>query len=401
MSDAVYHTAVAAAPLDRKTIHDLMTPLNAIIGFSEILLVKAEGKLDERQLSNLKRINDAGKNLLERIRALGEQHATAPAPAPETVEKDEPSIEEVGEALPDRGDGAKVLVVDDVASNRELLKQDLEEAGFQVSVAGDGQGALEKAHAWEPALIILDIDMPGIDGVETCRRLKWDPLTQHIPVLFLTGAPDEETTVSALSAGGNDFLQKPYSRSILLARASSQIAIYEAQVAMRKLVISDTLTGLFSRRYLYDTVQGLLARHVRTKKPLAVAMLDVDHFKQVNDRLGHLEGDRVLKKVAEVLRASVRTGDVPARFGGEEFAVVMPEASLADAKLVAERVRAAVEAETKSGTPVTISSGVALANPSEKDLSHSADDVFRRADEALYRAKREGRNRVCLDGEGA
>lgn len=394
------------AALDRKTVHDLLTPLNAIVGFSGIVLSKAAGTLDPKQVANLKRIEDAGRQLLEMIRALGEtapavEAAQVPATVATSADMDPlevtpmPALDRRIEGLP------RVLVVDDIASSRELLRQDLGGAGFDVRSQASGYGCLDVARLFDPAVIILDIDMPGMDGIETCRRLKADPTTAHIPILFLTGQQDEETAVVALAAGGNDFLHKPYSRSIMLARVSSQVAINEAQARLRRMVITDALTGLYSRRFFYDGVRQQAAALARSDSPvLACLMLDVDHFKSINDRFGHVVGDRTLVRVAELVKDSVRSADIAARFGGEEFVIALPATRIETAHAIAEKVRAAVESGfgPSSEEKVTVSIGaatVSLAGTGLDEQGQLIEKLIHDADEALYKAKRAGRNRVA------
>jgi diguanylate cyclase (GGDEF)-like protein len=298
--------------------------------------------------------------------------------------------------------GGKVLVVDDVESNRELLRQELTERGFEVKTAAGGAEALVLSREFQPAVIILDINMPEMDGMETCRRLKADIVTAHIPVLFLTGQrADEDSSVEALAAGGNDFLQKPYVPAVLLARVNSQVAIHDAQARLRQMVMTDELTGVFSRRFLFESMRQQIKRLTAPAGPPSIAclMCDVDHFKKINDRFGHLEGDRVLRTVASILRTTVRAGDFVARFGGEEFVVVCPSTSIEDSLALAEKIRANVESGSREVIPVTISLGVACYVPvpgdAAADLEQKMDELFRLADEALYRAKDTGRNRVC------
>jgi diguanylate cyclase (GGDEF)-like protein len=337
------------------------------------------------------------------IRALGEPVALDAAVATRVEDVPAPALETTPLPPEAREGRPRVLVVDDVASNRELLRQELGDAGFDVRSQASGVGCLELAARFDPAVIVLDIDMPGMDGIETCRRLKADPTTAHIPILFLTGQNDEETAVVALGAGGNDFLHKPYSRSILLARVGSQIAIHDAQASLRRIAITDALTGLFSRRFLFDALRQQIHSLSRSETPvISCLMVDVDHFKSVNDRFGHQVGDRTLVRVAEALRVGVRAGDVAARFGGEEFVVALPATRREGAAALAEKLRATVETATapppgEDGAPVTLSIGVAtreLEGTGAGDAERIADALIHDADDAVYQAKRAGRNRV-------
>lgn len=298
----------------------------------------------------------------------------------------------------------RVLVVDDSRTVRASLQIDLEQKGFEVLQAASGEDCLELARAAAPECVIMDVSLPGMSGVETCRKLKEDPLTANLPVLFLTGhATDEALTVEALEAGGNDFVTKPYSASILYARVRCQITIFRAHARLQELAMTDELTGAYSRRFLFEALTGHVKQLGRSgSRVLSCLMIDVDHFKRINDEHGHLEGDRVLATVAQVLRRCVRGGDVVGRFGGEEFVVVLPQTDRAGAMVVAEKIRAAVAAE--GDIPITISVGVATfvlpegaAEQRRLDLDQATSQLLHAADQAVYRAKRQGRNRVCGD----
>jgi len=293
----------------------------------------------------------------------------------------------------------KVLVVDDILTNRELLRQALEEEGFEVLLAASGPECLTVAAAAQPEVILLDIRMAGMDGIETCRRLKEDVTIAHIPVLFLTAERSNDAlTIAALGAGGNDFLTKPYSHPILVARVSSQIAIARAHARLRYQAITDELTGVYSRRYMMDSLRRTIKAATRASGHIGCLLADVDHFKAINDTRGHLEGDRVLRDVAGVIAAAVRETDLVARFGGEEFVVLLPHTDLDGAMHVGDKVRAAV---AELCAPVTISIGAVALNAAEVDTVLDRDGIeglisrlLRLADEAVYAAKHAGRNRV-------
>lgn len=296
-----------------------------------------------------------------------------------------------------------VLVVDDTHANRELLSQDLEDEGFEVILASSGEECLLTAERDLPQVVLMDIKMPGMDGIEACRRLKANPATAHIPVLFVTAnRADEASAVEALAAGGNDFLSKPYSPPILIARVMCQVTIARAHARLRKMAMTDELTGVFSRRFLFDSLRRTLKAATRDG-PNCVGCLiaDVDHFKAINDRHGHLEGDTVLRRIAQTIDRATRETDIVARYGGEEFAVILPSTDLDGAVLIAEKIRSSVE--ERCG-PVTISIGAtALCDDAISavgralEIDKVVNELLRLADLALYAAKAAGRNCVVAE----
>lgn len=308
----------------------------------------------------------------------------------------------------------RVLIVDDKPVNLELLRVELEDAGFEVEEAGSGEACLQRLHEGPlPECLILDIKMPGLSGIEVCRQLKADPVTRHVPVLFLTShAAGDDTAVAALEAGGNDFLTKPYSAPVLRARVSCQVEIFRAQERLRQIAMTDDLTGLYSRRFLFEATHKYLRQEGRRQGANCVSclMIDVDHFKKINDALGHLAGDGVLRKTADQVRSQTRRSDIVARFGGEEFAVILPATTLEGAAHVAEKIRTTI-AEDTDQPALTVSIGVAAYElPADEralghlDHEHLLDTLFRHADAALYKAKDAGRNCVVngetVKGEG-
>lgn len=274
--------------------------------------------------------------------------------------------------------------------------------GFEIESAFNGPEGLSKAHAWDPSVILLDVGQ----GLQAIQEFKIDELTRTVPVLVHSTQPlADEAVVAALDAGANDVLVQPYSAAILAARVAAQVALYRLQVELREKVMRDELTGVFSRRYLFESMRQHVNQFSRPGPPvLCCLMIDVDHFKLVNDRLGHIEGDRILRQVAKLIFGMTRKGDVVARFGGEEFVVVLPSTDAEGARLVADKLRKAVEKHCG----VTISVGVSwYESPTAvEDRGIYSDDemmhlLLSRADSALYQAKRDGRNRVCLQAEYA
>jgi len=314
-----------------------------------------------------------------------------------------------------------ILIADDSASARESLRTLLEGRGFDdVLCASSGEEALDLLAAGKKVdAVLLDADMPGLDGIETCRRLKALPSLRDLPVVMLTGPASEETLEAAFAAGAYDFAAKPIQPSELLARVRAALhvrhemdrckareaellgAAHELQrlnEELHRLAVLDELTGISNRRFFNLLLEQEWGRAAREVHPLSLVMIDIDFFKNYNDHYGHPRGDDCLRRVAGTLSALTRRpGDQVARYGGEEFVVLMPHTGQRGAAAVAELLRHKVEelnlehARSGIGDHVTISLGVATAIPERRS---SAELLVAAADQAVYEAKRHGRNRV-------
>ncbi|WP_317704252.1 diguanylate cyclase [Methylomarinovum caldicuralii] len=307
----------------------------------------------------------------------------------------------------------KILLVDDDAMLLLRLSKQLKQAGHQVETVKDGKAALKKILECPPQLVITDWHMQPLDGLTLCRTLRDSPLGESIYVIMLTASETEDELVRAFDAGIDDYVTKPVSLRVLLARIKSAQRIVSLQEALTRehaalehrarelellnrkleqLAHTDFLTGLPNRRYAIERLNQELAESRRGGRPLSVMILDLDHFKRINDTLGHEAGDRVLVHSARILRETLRSCDVACRFGGEEFLVIAPDTDSHDGKRLAERLCHAIAAnqpELPLPAPLTVSIGLATASPGEdvKTLIH-------RADVALYHSKEQGRNRV-------
>ena len=293
----------------------------------------------------------------------------------------------------------RVLLADDSPTVRALARVELEEAGYEVLEASDGSEAMKAAREQHPDVVLLDIEMPVMDGYETVQALKADPRTAGIPVVFLTGRVGSGDVVRALKLGGHDYLRKPPEPAELLARVNAALRVKVLQDELRRRVDEldrvsriDHLTGLHNRRHIEEHLQMLMSGAKRHGYPVAVLVVDVDHFKKVNDTLGHHGGDEVLVTVCHRLRVTLRTEDVLGRWGGEEFLVLLPHTGHAAATALAERLRREVSASAvtvgQGSIHVSISIGGAVAE------TPSGQDLLRLADQELYAAKRAGRNQV-------
>src|SRR5919201_464644 len=336
---------------------------------------------------------------------------------------------------------ARFLVVDDIPANVKLLEARLSAEYFDVLTASNGAEALAICARAECDIILLDVMMPDIDGFEVCRRLKSNPATHFIPVVIVTALDSPSDRVRGLEAGADDFLTKPVSDVVLLARVRSLtrlkmmtdelrmraitslemgvndyllrpvdrnelLARARTQIRKRRytdhlrynvqnsieMAITDALTGLHNRRYMESHLATLAEQASARGKPLALMILDIDYFKAINDTYGHDAGDDVLREFAVRVRKSIRGIDLACRYGGEEFVIVMPETDLHVAGMVAERLRRSIAGEPfavhkgAKRIEVTISIGISTLEKKGEPIA----DVLKRADTALYRAKNQG-----------
>ncbi|HYD68375.1 diguanylate cyclase [Azospirillum sp.] len=294
-------------------------------------------------------------------------------------------------------DKQSVLIVDDEPGNIQLLAGLLRDE-CELCFATSGEEALEIARLVAPDLILLDVLMPSMDGFEVCRRLKADPSTHDIPVVFVTARGEVDDETRGLDAGGVDYIIKPVSLPVVRARVRVHLRLKRHEDRLRASALMDGLTGIANRRRFDEVLNVEWRRAWRSREPLSAILADVDLFKRYNDRYGHLEGDACLRRVAGALDGLARRpGDLAARYGGEEFVCLLPSTNLEGATALAERMRTAVldlrlpHAGSTVGPWVTVSVGVATAVPAD---GLEAADLLRQADEMLYRAKRSGRNRV-------
>lgn len=297
----------------------------------------------------------------------------------------------------------KVLVVDDSAIVRKLLSQMLTKWGYEPVVCRDGEDAWQALHGeGAPALAIVDWEMPRLNGPGLCRRLRAEAREPYVYVILLTAKEEKEAVVHGLEAGADDYVQKPFDEQELEVRLRAgkrvvelQTQLMEAREAMRALAEHDSLTGLWNRGAIVGALRREFERSQRDGTELTVLMVDLDHFKTVNDTCGHLTGDSVLREAARRLATHIRPYDLAGRYGGEEFLVL-----LLGCGREAAQERAAEICRAIGGQPVelgdeaivqTASVGCAVLEPGAPG---KAEDLLKIADQALYRAKNGGRNRV-------
>lgn len=285
----------------------------------------------------------------------------------------------------------RLLIVDDDVEDAEWLAELLGHEGFVVVCAADGQAALTEARRKPPDLILLDINMPVMDGFATAKELANDPLTAAVPILFLSGTDDLMARVRSFDGDGVDFLRKPCSFLELLARIEKSLKQAESKRHLRLDANIDELTGLGNLRSLRAHLATEQSRIGRTGASLAIVMIDVDKLKEINDRHGHLVGNKVLKAIGETLTAEIRATDLAVRYGGDEFVVLLPHTTQEEAAAFGRRFLSRVNLLRPEGIDLSLSLGVAALVRSDR---LSIDAVLGRADAAAYRAKRLGGNRV-------
>ncbi|MBD3221662.1 diguanylate cyclase [bacterium] len=311
----------------------------------------------------------------------------------------------------------RVLVVDDSPLDRRIVTSRLDKEGHHVETAANGHEGLKTALRWNPHVILSDWMMPEMDGLELCRALRRSDEVSSVYVMMLTSNDQSDDLVTALDAGADDYLPKPINQAVLIARLRAAARVIRLQeraardreairafaadlsVANRKLqhmALYDTLTSLPNRRYAMDRLQKEWERAQRHGAPFLCMILDIDHFKKVNDTYGHDAGDVVLQRTAQAMKDCLRASDDVCRFGGEEFLCICPDADLEVAQVMGDRLRTAVE-DNHIDTPgftghVTVSIGAAAFDPG----FDSIDEMIKLADEALYAAKEAGRNKVCI-----
>jgi diguanylate cyclase (GGDEF)-like protein len=292
---------------------------------------------------------------------------------------------------------ACILIVDDNSENIRLLGTLLSLQNYRIVAAQNGKQALKALETVEPDLVLLDIMMPVMDGYETCQLIKSDPKNEDLSVIFLTAKTECKDVLKGFELGAVDYITKPFDVPVLLARVKTHVKLHQYYKRLQNQAFLDGLTQVPNRLRFEQVLQNEWQRSLRTQTFLAVIMLDIDFFKQINDDYGHLVGDEVLKKIAFTIdNQAKRAGDFVGRYGGEEFVVILPHTALKNALDLAETIRKTIAdlMIPNAGTPlkhVTVSLGVAATIPQAEE---SAKAVVDQADKQLYIAKHNGRNQV-------
>jgi two-component system cell cycle response regulator len=294
----------------------------------------------------------------------------------------------------------KVLAIDDSPDIHQLLRVRLKHLDIQLTAAFNEEEAMRSIEASSPDLILLDVQMPGTNGFDLCRRLKSQVTSTNIPVIFLTASTDVEQKVLGFEVGAVDYIAKPFDPAELNARVRAALRTKRYFDMLSHRAMIDGLTGLWNRAHFDQRLIEEVASSLRYNRPLSLVMVDVDKFKSINDSHGHPFGDEVLQSVGDVLAQSARATDIACRYGGEEFALVLRETDIAGATVFAERLRCRLEALTLKSknqlVPVTASFGISGMEQCMNPVAFSRQWLIESADTALYEAKHSGRNRVCV-----
>ncbi len=285
-----------------------------------------------------------------------------------------------------------VLVVDDDDDKRLLLQVALEMAGYEVQTARDGSEGLLAVESFQPDLIITDVMMPLMDGYEFARRVRANPLTRFIPIIIQTAARnDAKDARRGSEVGALGYITDPTDLDLLMARVQTLLDFKSYLDTCEEAAFTDHLTGLANRRRFERQLEREITRTLRYTRPFCLLLLDIDHFKQVNDTFGHEAGDEAIRRIAKILQAGTRGIDTAARIGGEEFALILTETELSGGLEVAERLRLAIKSEE---IPIVGSVSASFGVAEFPLCAETGRELIAVADAAMYEAKRQGRDRV-------
>ncbi|BDW98423.1 GGDEF domain-containing response regulator [Maricaulis maris] len=295
-----------------------------------------------------------------------------------------------------------VLICESSSVQLRILSEAVRQAGYSVQTAKCAEEALKILRLMPVDIFVTGIEVGTMSGLEACWSLKSNCETESVYTIVVTASGEDRRLEESLDAGADDFIRKPVNMTELRARLRAASRLVRMQNQFRRLAETDALTGAANRRAFMQYLDIQTQNAGRDEIPLSVIMVDLDHFKLINDAHGHGAGDRVLVETVRAIQGCLRDGDMLGRLGGEEFCVILPGAGLHSAALAGERIRAAVEAmtiATEAGDPVPVTASLGVASLANSDLIVSPDALLQAADAALYHAKDSGRNRVSLEGE--
>jgi two-component system cell cycle response regulator len=400
--------------------HNLRTPLNAIIGYGEILIEDFEEDIPESRtrriiINDLKHIIELARETEKAIEVFvdfirGDDNASEEGDTSQ-VETAEALFKSLGDiehsiTLSDELKASDILIVDDNKTNCEVLERRLSMSGLKCRTAYDGESALDEVKKKTPDLILLDVILPDINGLELLKRFRSKHSVESLPVIMVSAFDDVDSIAKCIQLGAQDYLPKPINGTVLLAKVVSSLERKLLREREKELVnelhiqaTTDQLTGIANRRVIFDTLENAVSREKRKDyKPFAIIVFDIDFFKNVNDTYGHAGGDEVLKAFAKLLDSEITQPNQVGRIGGEEFLAIIymeNESLKIFANDLIEKIQKNVVKFEDTEISITASGGVAFSEESK-----SSSDLVNKADKRLYKAKKSGRNRfVLIDSE--
>ncbi len=400
--------------------HNLRTPLNAIIGYGEILIEDFEEDIPESRtrriiINDLKHIIELARETEKAIEVFvdfirGDDNASEEGDTSQ-VETAEALFKSLGDiehsiTLSDELKASDILIVDDNKTNCEVLERRLSMSGLKCRTAYDGESALDEVKKKTPDLILLDVILPDINGLELLKRFRSKHSVESLPVIMVSAFDDVDSIAKCIQLGAQDYLPKPINGTVLLAKVVSSLERKLLREREKELVnelhiqaTTDQLTGIANRRVIFDTLENAVSREKRKDyKPFVIIVFDIDFFKNVNDTYGHAGGDEVLKAFAKLLDSEITQPNQVGRIGGEEFLAIIymeNESLKIFANDLIEKIQKNVVKFEDTEISITASGGVASSEESK-----SSSDLVNKADKRLYKAKKSGRNRfVLIDSE--
>ena len=383
----------------QKIRHDIKNPINAVLGCSKLVLDDSQDS-DEELRVLIKQIIDISNDLtievdgLIRLDAYENKNKNQRNSLAEFFTSIDAS--EFKHASNERLKGKRILIVDDDHINRGIFTRRLKQRGYDVHEEESGANALKFLEKTDADLILLDLIMPDMNGIEVLTKLRIVDKHKKIPVIIISGLDDPRSIVTCLRNGANDYLAKPVELSVLEIKVASVLEKQILQDDLFRLANTDQLTGISNRRKIIGDLKKYDTQLKENGKEYAVAIFDIDHFKIINDTYGHDAGDEAIKFVAKTISANVRKVDLVGRLGGEEFLCACQPISINDMSIICERIRSSIETVeleiNNSKISMTISGGIAHSN----DMNGDYSSYLTLADEKLYEAKNGGRNRIIL-----
>ena len=394
--------------------HDLRTPLNGIIGYSEILLEDFEDDIEESHAEDINHIIGLAKEVEGAIARFvdflkdGTDKTSESLAENESAENLFSSLGKIDYKLEiiDEIKQSRILVVDDIKTNCDVLKRRLENNTFLVEVSMSGKDALEKIAKEKFDLVLLDVLMPEVNGLEVLIKIREEYSADKLPVIMVSSFDDVESISKCIQLGASDYLPKPVNSTILTQKVASTLERKSLREREEQLLselhrqaITDEMTGVPNRRYVFEQLEKSFDDIGKnSKEHFATAIFDIDHFKNVNDTYGHAAGDEIIKKVCNLATSIIKSPNIFGRIGGEEFLAVIFNDSENHLQQICEKIRTSVEKDEtlfdNQKISVTLSGGVCFSNESS-----SVSDLVNKADERLYLAKKNGRNKFYLKEE--